>query len=105
MFETYRAAADEPDDFDYVDEHVDMQSEVGEYGHDEDEEEAGAPETKHHKEPEPAASHVSGEESKHETPGEQTPPQKKPMKKAASKSASSKSSGGGAKKAAAKAPP
>ena len=76
MFETYRAAADDVDDFDYDEEHVDMQSEVGEYGNDEDDEEhPGTRGTKHTGESSGSgASHGShGEESKYE----EKPPQKR----------------------------
>src|ERR1700692_1345993 len=89
MFETFRFAADDDmDDFGYEEEHLDVQSEVGEYGpEDEDEDEL----TKPHHAPMPEPAHaVPPSTSPSGAPGGEAPPQKKPVKKAA-KSAPAKS--------------
>jgi hypothetical protein len=98
MFDTFRFAADDDmDDFGYEEEHLDVQSEVGEYGpEDEDEDEL----TKPHHPPMPEPAHaIPSSTPSTSTPGGEAPPQKKPVKKAA-KSAPAKAAPAKAVKAA-----
>src|SRR5690348_2870575 len=76
MFDTYRFAADNDlDDFGYEEEHLDVQSEVGEYGTEDEDEGDWTP---HHAgTPAPPAAHRG-----HPAPGGEAPPQKKPVKMA-----------------------
>jgi hypothetical protein len=74
MFDTFRFAADDDmDDFGYEEEHLDVQSEVGEYGpEDEDEDELTKP---HHPAmPEPA--HAVPSSTPPGAPAGEAPPQK-----------------------------
>ena len=96
MVDSLRFTADDDDDFGYEEEQIDVTTEVGEYGpEDEDDDELTKPV------PEPAHTTLPAVSTPMSPAGE-APPQKKPVKKATAKSASAPAKPAPAAKAPAK---